>query len=301
MQKLKKEIKKLKVKNFIILFAAGIINAVGITMFLAPVHLYDSGFSGTSMLLWQVTPDNFSLSLFLILLNVPFFIYGYHKQGLAFTVYSVFAVCSYSAASYIFTYVIPYDFAAASPFAGRDLLLCAIFGGIISGIGSGLTIRCGGAIDGVEVMAVIFSKKIGITVGTFVMIYNVVLYAVVGIILQSFILPLYSVIAYAAAIKVVDFIVEGLDKAKAAMVITSRPDEISAALSETFGYGVTHIPAKGYYKNSRQTVIYFAVNRFQIAKMKNIIEEYDPDAFVTITEVSEFMGSNIKIRKKSMN
>ncbi len=301
MQKLKNEIKKLKVKNFIILFAAGIINAVGITMFLAPVHLYDSGFSGTSMLLWQVTPDNFSLSLFLILLNVPFFIYGYHKQGLAFTVYSVFAVCSYSAASYIFTYVIPYDFAAASPFAGRDLLLCAIFGGIISGIGSGLTIRCGGAIDGVEVMAVIFSKKIGITVGTFVMIYNVVLYAVVGIILQSFILPLYSVIAYAAAIKVVDFIVEGLDKAKAAMVITSRPDEISAALSETFGYGVTHIPAKGYYKNSRQTVIYFAVNRFQIAKMKSIIEEYDPDAFVTITEVSEFMGSNIKIRKKSMN
>lgn len=301
MQKLKKEIKKLKVKNFIILFAAGIINAVGITMFLAPVHLYDSGFSGTSMLLWQVTPDNFSLSLFLILLNVPFFIYGYHKQGLAFTVYSVFAVCSYSAASYIFTYVIPYDFAAASPFAGRDLLLCAIFGGIISGIGSGLTIRCGGAIDGVEVMAVIFSKKIGITVGTFVMIYNVVLYAVVGIILQSFILPLYSVIAYAAAIKVVDFIVEGLDKAKAAMVITSKPDEISAALSETFGYGVTHIPAKGYYKNSRQTVIYFAVNRFQIAKMKSIIEEYDPDAFVTITEVSEFMGSNIKIRKKSMN
>lgn len=301
MQKLKNEIKKLKVKNFIILFAAGIINAVGITMFLAPVHLYDSGFSGTSMLLWQVTPDNFSLSLFLILLNVPFFIYGYHKQGLAFTVYSVFAVCSYSAASYIFTYVIPYDFAAASPFAGRDLLLCAIFGGIISGIGSGLTIRCGGAIDGVEVMAVIFSKKIGITVGTFVMIYNVVLYAVVGIILQSFILPLYSVIAYAAAIKVVDFIVEGLDKAKAAMVITSKPDEISAALSETFGYGVTHIPAKGYYKNSRQTVIYFAVNRFQIAKMKSIIEEYDPDAFVTITEVSEFMGSNIKIRKKSMN
>ena len=170
MQKLKNEIKKLKVKNFIILFAAGIINAVGITMFLAPVHLYDSGFSGTSMLLWQVTPDNFSLSLFLILLNVPFFIYGYHKQGLAFTVYSVFAVCSYSAASYIFTYVIPYDFAAASPFAGRDLLLCAIFGGIISGIGSGLTIRCGGAIDGVEVMAVIFSKKIGITVGPFVMI-----------------------------------------------------------------------------------------------------------------------------------
>ncbi|MDE6385580.1 MAG: YitT family protein, partial [Eubacterium sp.] len=275
-----------------------IINAVGVTLFLAPVHLYDSGFSGTSMLLWQITPDSFSLSLFLIILNIPFFIYGYHKQGLSFTVYSVFAVCSYSAASYILTYVVPYDFSSSSPFAGKDLLLCAVFGGIISGIGSGLTIRCGGAIDGVEVMAVIFAKKIGITVGTFVMVYNVILYIAVGIILQSFILPLYSVITYAAALKVVDFIVEGLDKAKAAMVITTKADEISAALSETFGYGITHIDAKGYYKNSEQTIIYFVVNRFQIARMKSIIEEYDPGAFVTINDISEFMGSDIKIKKK---
>lgn len=298
MKKIKAEIKKLKIRNFIILFLAGIINAVGVTLFLAPVHLYDSGFSGTSMLLWQITPDSFSLSLFLIILNIPFFIYGYHKQGLSFTVYSVFAVCSYSAASYILTYVVPYDFSSSSPFAGKDLLLCAVFGGIISGIGSGLTIRCGGAIDGVEVMAVIFAKKIGITVGTFVMVYNVILYIAVGIILQSFILPLYSVITYAAALKVVDFIVEGLDKAKAAMVITTKADEISAALSETFGYGITHIDATGYYKNSEQTIIYFVVNRFQIARMKSIIEEYDPGAFVTINDISEFMGSDIKIKKK---
>ncbi|MDE6124715.1 MAG: YitT family protein [Eubacterium sp.] len=298
MKKIKSEIKKLKIRNFVILFLAGIINAIGVTLFLAPVHLYDSGFSGTSMLLWQITPDSFSLSLFLIILNIPFFIYGYHKQGLSFTVYSVFAVCSYSAASYILTYVVPYDFSSSSPFAGKDLLLCAVFGGIISGIGSGLTIRCGGAIDGVEVMAVIFAKKIGITVGTFVMVYNVILYAAVGIILQSFILPLYSVITYAAALKVVDFIVEGLDKAKAAMVITTKADEISAALSETFGYGITHIDAKGYYKNSEQTIIYFVVNRFQIARMKSIIEEYDPNAFVTINDISEFMGSDIKIKKR---
>ncbi|MDE7124679.1 MAG: YitT family protein [Eubacterium sp.] len=298
MKKIKSEIKKLKIKNFVILFLAGIINAIGVTLFLAPVHLYDSGFSGTSMLLWQITPDSFSLSLFLIILNIPFFIYGYHKQGLSFTVYSVFAVCASSDASYILTYVVPYDFSSSSPFAGKDLLLCAVFGGIISGIGSGLTIRCGGAIDGVEVMAVIFAKKIGITVGTFVMVYNVILYAAVGIILQSFILPLYSVITYAAALKVVDFIVEGLDKAKAAMVITTKADEISAALSETFGYGITHIDAKGYYKNSEQTIIYFVVNRFQIARMKSIIEEYDPNAFVTINDISEFMGSDIKIKKR---
>lgn len=299
MKKTLKFLKDLNPVNFVILSFAGIINAIGVTMFLAPVHLYDSGFSGTSMLLWQITPEQFSLSLFLIILNVPFFIYGYKRQGITFTIYSIFTVCIYSVASYLITYVLPIDVTTSSPFVGDDLLLCAIFGGIISGIGSGLTIRFGGAIDGVEVMAVIFAKRIGVTVGTFVMAYNVVLYIIVGCILKSFILPLYSVLAYAAAVKVVDFIVEGFDKAKAAMIITTKEEEVSKALSEAFGHGITHINSKGYYKSQEQTVIYFVVNRFQIARMKAIIEQQDPRAFVTITVISEFMGSELKSRNKS--
>lgn len=299
MKKTLKFLKDLNPVTFVILSFAGIINAIGVTMFLAPVHLYDSGFSGASMLLWQITPEQFSLSLFLIILNVPFFIYGYKKQGITFTIYSIFTVCIYSVASYLITYVLPIDVTTSSPFVGDDLLLCAIFGGIISGIGSGLTIRFGGAIDGVEVMAVIFAKRIGVTVGTFVMAYNVVLYIIVGCILKSFILPLYSVLAYAAAVKVVDFIVEGFDKAKAAMIITTKEEEVSKALSEAFGHGITHINSKGYYKSQEQTVIYFVVNRFQIARMKAIIEQQDPRAFVTITEISEFMGSELKNKNKS--
>lgn len=299
MKKATNILKKLNPISLVVLFFAGIINAVGVTLFLAPVHLYDSGFSGTSMLLWQITPEQFSLSLFLVILNVPFFVYGYKKQGVVFTIYSIFAVCIYSVASYLFTYILPVDVTNGSPFVGKDLLLCAIFGGIISGIGSGLTIRFGGAIDGVEVMAVIFAKRLNMSVGTFVMIYNVVLYVIVGCILKSFVLPLYSVLAYAAAVKVVDFIVEGFDKAKAAMIITTKEEEISKALSETFGHGITHINSKGYYKAQEQTVIYFVVNRFQIARMKAIIEQQDPNAFVTITEISEFMGSELKNKNKS--
>ena len=292
-----RQFKQLKISRIIILIFAGIINAFGVMMFLAPVELYDSGISGTSMLLWQITPDKFTLSLFLIVLNVPLFIYGYRKEGFPFTVYSLVAVASYSASAYVFANVLPVDISTSSPFAGKDLLLCSVFGGIISGIGSGLTIRCGGAIDGIEVLAVIFAKRLGITVGTFVMIYNIILYTMVGIVLQSFILPLYSILTYAAAIKVVDFIVEGFDKAKAAMVITTKADEISAALSDAFGYGITHIPATGYYQNTDRTVIYFVVNRFQIARMKNIIDEHDPNAFVTISDISEFMGSDIELNR----
>lgn len=287
--KIKKNTEKISPLNFLLLTISGIINGFGVTTFLAPVNLYDSGFSGTSMLLSQLTPSRMSLSLFLIILNIPFFLYGYKNQGKVFTVYSIYAVIIYSLTSYAITYLLPIDVLTSSPFAGEDLLLCALFGGILSGIGSGLTIRFGGALDGVEVLSVIFAKKIGITVGTFVMIYNVVLYIIAGIVMSSWILPLYSIVTYMAALKTIDFIVEGIDKAKSAMIITTKHEEINKALSEEFGSGITLIDAKGYYSSKNTYMIYFVVNRFQISKMKKIIKSIDQKAFVTITEVSEVM------------
>lgn len=286
--------KVFKFSNFVFLFFAGIINSIGVTMFLAPVHIYDSGFSGTSMLLWQLTPEKYTFSFFLLILNIPFFLYGYRKQGFVFTVYSIFAIVIYSLSSYVIADVLPVNVVASSPFAGTDLLLCSIFGGLISGIGSGLTIRFGGAIDGVEVLAVIFAKKIGLTVGTFVMIYNSLLYIIAGFVLNTFILPLYSVITYAVAIKAVDFLVDGFDKAKSAMIITEKADEISQALSNAFETGVTQISSKGYYEGKNKTIIYFVVNRFQIGKMKEIVSSIDPSAFVTITEVADIMRKSVK-------
>ena len=116
-----------------------------------------------------------------------------------------------------------------------DLMLCPQHGLQGGGIGSGLAIRYGGAIDGVEVMAVIFAKPMGISVGTFVMVYNVLLYIVCGLVLKSWILPLYSIVTYAAALKTIDFIVDGLDRAKCAIIITEHEEEICAKLCEVFG------------------------------------------------------------------
>lgn len=294
LKKLRGALSQLRWQNFLLLIAAGTINAIGVTMFLAPVHLYDSGISGTSMLLWQVTPPAFTLSLFLVLLNVPLFLFGLKKQGLCFTIYSIWAVFVYSGVSFLINEVLPVDVATASPFAGTDLLLCAIFGGLISGIGSGLTIRWGGAIDGIEVMAVIFAKRVGLTVGTFVMAYNVVLYILIGVIWGSWILPLYSIVTYFVGNKAVDFIVEGLDKAKAVMIVTRNQDEICRVLSAEFGRGITQISARGYFSGADNCVVYFVVNRFQIPKVKKLVAETDASAFVTITEISDVMGSSVK-------
>jgi len=286
--------KSLSIKNLIMLTLAGIVNAVGITMFLYPVKLYDSGISGTSMLLAQITPDYLTLPIFLMLLNIPLFIYGLRKQGAHFTLYAIYTVCIYSITAYLITDVFPVDVNIASPLAGNDLLLCALFGGLISGIGSGLAIRYGGAMDGIEVMAVIFAKKIGISVGTFVMGYNLILYIICGIAINSWILPLYSIVTYYSALKTIDFIVEGFDRAKCAMIITSNPDEICKALTEEFETGVTKIEVTGGYSNTRKTMIYFIVNRFQISKLRNIVHQIDPTAYITISEVADVFSSNIK-------
>ena len=180
----------------------------------------------------------------------------------------------------------------ASPLAGSDLLLCALFGGIISGVGSGLAIRCGGAMDGIEVLAVIFAKSMGITVGTFVMIYNVILYILCGFLLNSWILPLYSIVAYMAALKTVDFLVEGIDRSKCAMIVTKRPDEICSHLSKTFGTGSTRVEAMGGYTNEPKSIVYLVVNRFQIIRMKEIVHQIDPGAFITISEVADLFRAN---------
>lgn len=288
-ERIKSVVKEISILNILIIFFAGIINAVGVTMFLAPVNLYDSGISGLSMLLGQLTPEKLSLSVFLVVFNLPIFIFGCKKQGIVFTIYSIFSVAVYSIFSYLIINVFPIDVSFASPLAKQDLFLCAIFGGIISGIGSGLTVRFGGAIDGIEVLAVIFAKKLNLSVGTFVMCFNLVLYIAAGFILKSWILPLYSIVTYAAALKTVDFIVEGLDKSKSAIIISEKQEEVCEALSKEFGNGITILDAKGYYSEQNIGAIYFVVNRFQISKMKSIIKKIDKKAFVSITEISEVM------------
>ena len=289
-----KRLKRISIKNLIMLTLAGIINAFGITVFLTPVKLYDSGISGTSMLLDQITPPYLTLSVFLLLLNIPLFLFGLKKQGKLFTVYAIYTVAIYSIFAFLITNVFPIDVSLESPLAGTDLLLCALFGGMISGIGSGLAIRYGGAMDGIEVMAVIFAKKIGVTVGTFVMAYNVLLYVICGVILKDWILPLYSIVTYAAALKTIDFIVEGLDRAKCAIIITEEPDEICKALGEAFGSGMTHLEAKGGYSNRDKSMIYFVVNRYQVIKMRDIVHDIDPHAYITISEVADVFSNNSK-------
>ncbi len=294
MNHVKKVVRELSPFNLLFLTLSGIVNAFGVIVFLAPVKLYDSGISGTSMLISQETPSWCSLSLILILLNIPIFLLGLKAEGIRFTVYSIYTVIIYSLAAWVITDVLPIDVSIVSPLAGNDLFLCALFGGIISGCGSGMAIRFGGAIDGIDIVAVMFAKKIGISIGNFVMVYNVLLYVVCGIIIGSWILPLYSIVTYAVASKTIDFFVDGFDRSKAAFIITTKAEKVCKELSETFENGVTIIDAKGYYSGTERSMIYFVMNRFQVGKMKTLVHEIDPRAYIAINDVADIYPANLE-------
>lgn len=286
-QALSRELALLNWKSFAALTAAGIINAIGVVLFLFPVKLYDSGISGLSMLLDQVTPPALTLSLFLVVLNIPIFLFGAKKQGLVFTIYSAYAVMVYSLVSFLITDVLPIDVNFVSPLAGSDLLLCAIFGGAISGVGSGLTVRFGGAIDGIDVLSVVFAKKLGLSLGSFVLLFNTALYIVCGFVIQSWILPLYSIVTYFVGSKTVDFVVEGISRSLCAMIVTTRAEEISQELSRNFQASGTIVNAVGGYSREEKAIVYFIVNRFQVNKMKTLVQAIDSAAYISVQEVSD--------------
>ncbi len=283
---------ELKPFYFFMLTVAGIINAFGVTVFLFPLKLYDSGVSGLSMLLDQNTPEFLTLPIFLVCINFPIFLFGMKKQGVPFTVYSIYAIGVYALFSYLIMDVFPIDVSLESPIAGTDLLLCSIFGGIISGVGSGLTIRFGGAIDGVDVLSVCFAKKIGLSIGNFVMAFNALLYIACGIVNRDWILALYSVVTYFIGSKTIDYIVDGFDRSKCAMIITVSAKEITSALQTSFSSSGTIVKGIGGYSKESKEIIYFIVNHFQINKVKSIVHEIDPTAFIALYEVTDVIRKN---------
>ncbi|MGN0813225.1 MAG: YitT family protein [Candidatus Coproplasma sp.] len=300
--KLKLKKGDLKLINFLALLIAGAVNAAGVTLLLAPVGLYDSGVSGLAMFL-DMLIEVMPLWSWLIIINFPIFLFGMKKQGVAFTVYSLFAIAVYSLFSLLFQNIIPLFipdfFTNGSPIVGNTPVLCCVFGGILSGIGSGITIRFGGAMDGMETLGVIFAKRLNLTVGNFVMIFNVLLYLVIGITVVStgqgdFSIPLYSIIAYFVNSKAVDFITLGLDQAKGALIITAEYDKVAPALSEEFGRGLTVLDGKGYYSQTDKKVIYCVVNRFQLHRLRTVVSRCDKHAFVTIMDITDVFGTSIK-------
>lgn len=272
----------LNVKKYLMLFIGAILYAVGLEVFLVPNQIIDGGVVGISIMLSHVT--GLSLSMFVVLLNLPFLYLGYMQIGKSFTLSTLFSILSIS---YWIAFFKPV------PELTNDLFLVAIFGGIVVGIGVGLIIRYGGSLDGTEVVAIILDKRTGFSVGEIVMFFNIFILGAAGIIF-GWDKAMYSLVAYFVAFKVIDITIEGLDESKGVIIVSEAPEEIADALMARLGRGVTILHGEGGYSGESKKVLYSVVTRLEIAKLKAIIYEKDENAFVTINDVHDVLGGRTK-------
>ena len=270
--------------KFFTLFLGALIAAVGLEIFLIPNNIIDGGVVGISIIASILTPV--PLGVFTFALNLPFLLIGYKQIGKTFVVSSLFSIGVFS----IFVTIL-------HPIPGltQDVLLATIFGGIILGIGVGLILRQGGSLDGTEIVALILSKRVVLSVGQIIMIFNVLIFSCAALVL-GWDRALYSMLAYFVAHRVIDIVMEGLDEAKGVMIISDNAEEIADAITARLGRGVTFIEGKGGFSKTEKTIIYSVVTRLELSKMRAIIRDKDEYAFVTINDVSDVMGGVYKKR-----
>lgn len=269
-----------------LLIMAGILSAsFGFKGFLMKSNFIDGGASGTSLLISNLM--HYPFYLLIVLINIPFVIMGYMTIGKEFAVKTAIAILGLSLCLIFIDY----------PTITNDKLLVAVFGGIFLGAGVGLTMRGGGVIDGTEVLAVYLSKRLGVTISDIVVIINVFVFASAAIFLSTEV-ALYSMITYFSTLKMLDFIIEGVDEYIGVTIISSHCEEIRKMIIDNLGRGVTvYSGKKGYGKRGEVNevdIIYTVITRLEVNKLNNEIEKITPNAFVVMNTVKDTKGGMIK-------
>lgn len=255
--------------------------------FLVPNKIIDGGVVGISMILNYLTGVNLGLALLCI--NLPFICLAFTKMGKYFVIQTFFAVAMLSVATNVFHHI---HFVVTN-----DMLLSTIFGGIILGAGVGIVLKNEGSLDGTEIMALVLSKKYGFSVGEIVMGFNIIIYAVAGLVL-TWESAMYSILTYFIAYKVIDAVLEGLNSAKSLRIISDKAEEIGSRLISDYDISVTYLNGIGGYSKQDKTLIYCVISRLELSKVKEVVAQVDPGAFLSVVDVHEVYGSRMNKRIK---
>ncbi|HWJ77767.1 MAG TPA: YitT family protein [Niallia sp.] len=274
--------KKVIISRIFFIIFGSILMGIGIEEFLVPNQILDGGIVGISIILSHLT--GLKLGYFIFLLNIPFFYIGYKQIGKTFAFSTLLGISVLS-----ITTLSLHDV----PVFTSDLLLATVFGGIILGIGVGIVLRFGGSLDGTEILALLFSKKLPFSVGEIIMFFNVFIFISAGFVF-SWNRAMYSLIAYFIAFKVIDIVIAGLDESKSAWIISDHSEIIGETILARLGRGVTYLRGEGAYTGDDKKVIFCVINRLEEAKLKTIIEELDPTAFLAVANISEVRGGRFK-------
>ena len=284
MSQMNKKKNKAALKNlweYFVLALGAAIAAFAIEEFLVPCTILDGGIVGVSIMINNLT--KIRLSLLTLVLNIPFLIVGMKVLGKKFLLKAGFSMAAFSLFLELF---------APMQDATDEYLLAVCFGGMLLGIGVGLVIYFGGCLDGTETVAILINRKFNFPVGRSVLIFNIVIYMTAGF-LFGFDRAMYSLLTYYITSKVLDFIDNGMDQAKAAMIITDNGPLISDLIFRQMGRTVTILEGSGLI-SGKKDVLYCVLNRLEVYELKKLINEADASAFIAINEVSEIIGNYIK-------
>ncbi|WP_438824856.1 YitT family protein [Bacillus sp. JJ722] len=258
--------------------------AIGLESVLVPNQVIDGGITGISIITSHLS--GVSLGVFIFLFNIPFFFIGYKQIGKTFALSTMYGIIVLS---------ISISLLHGMPVFTEDVLLAALFGGALIGVGIGIVMRNGGSLDGTEILAIVFNKKLPFSVGEMIMFVNIFILGSAGFV-YGWDRAMYSLLAYFVAYKTIDTVLQGLDESKSAWIISDYHVEIGEALLARLGRGVTYLTGEGAYTGDEKKVIFTVITRLEEAKLKSIVEEIDPDAFLAVANISEVRGGRFKKR-----
>jgi uncharacterized membrane-anchored protein YitT (DUF2179 family) len=284
-KRLKKRISK-QLRDALIMLLGVLSAGFGLRGFLIPNNLIDGGVTGISLITNRET--SIPLSILIIAFNIPFLLLGYKQISRIFSFKSIFTITSLAIA----VAFIPY------PTVTYDRILVAVFGGFFLGAGIGLAIRGGAVIDGTEVLAIYLSRKTSLTVGDFILLFNVLIFSSAAYLL-SIEVALYSILTYLSASKTVDFILEGIEEFTGVTIISSRSYQLTQMIKNDLGRGLTiYTGRKGFGKSGESDqeidIIFTVITRLEINRLTSEIERIDPKAFIVMQSIRDTRGGMVK-------
>ena len=273
------------IKEYIIVALACVVMAFNINYFFVGNKLAEGGVSGLSLIIHYLS--NIDVSYLYFALNIPLIILAYIFLGKNFLLKTLFATFILSVFLKVFaSFSEPLD----------DILLAAIFGGAINGIAIGIVFYAGGSTGGIDIVAKIVNKYTGIPISRILLATDFIVLSIVAVIFGKVIF-MYTLISLVISSKMIDIIQVGIYSAKGVTIITTKEDEIRKRIMEDTGRGITLIDAKGGYTQKEIGMLYCVVGQYQLIRVKTIVKEVDPSAFMIVADVHEVIGNGFLVNK----
>ena len=279
MKKINIQLKKL-IKRLLGITFGSIIQALGIVLFLSPNKIAPGGFSGLSIIIYHLT--GFPVGTMYFILNLPLFIIAGKKWGFNFIGLTLFGVIMSS--FFIDFFSIYFTSLTSNP------ILAAIYGGVLVGVGVGIVFKNWGSTGGTDLLGQIIYSYTGLSFGTSMFIIDTAIVLIAGIVFKALEYSLYGMLSLFISSKVVDAVQEGFLSAKTVFIISNSVDKIKIRIMDELKRGVTELSVTGAYSGIEKKAIICVVHQREISKLKEIIHEEDPKAFVIIGDAKEVLG-----------